>query len=58
MQALARWWHLVASSEAWDVLALAMCPALYRRVCMVIKKASNFPTFFIVVNSVVVNNLR
>jgi hypothetical protein len=29
MQALARWWHPVASSEALDVLHRAIRPALY-----------------------------
>ena len=58
MQALTRWHHLVASSEARDVLALAMHPALYHLICMVIKTASDFPTFFTNVDSVVANNLR
>jgi hypothetical protein len=50
-QALARWRHPVASSEALDVLHLAMCPASNRRICMAIEIASNSPTFFIVVDS-------
>ena len=32
-----RWRHPVASSEALDVLHWAMCPALYRRICMAIE---------------------
>jgi hypothetical protein len=57
-QALTRWRHPVASSEAQDVLHRAMCPALYRRIHMVIKITSTFPAFFVVVNSIVTNNLR
>jgi hypothetical protein len=49
---------MAASSEARDVLALAMRPALYHHAQMVIKTASNFPTFFTDVDSVVANNLR
>jgi hypothetical protein len=45
-QALAQWWHPVASSEAMDVLHWAMCPALHRRILMAIKIASDFPAFF------------
>jgi hypothetical protein len=44
-QALARWRHPVASSEALDVLHWAMCPASYRRVCMAIEIASDLPSF-------------
>jgi hypothetical protein len=51
VQALAQWRHPVASSEALDVLHWAMCPALYRRVCMAIKIASNSPTFSLVIDS-------
>jgi hypothetical protein len=50
-QALARWRHPVASGEALDVLQRAMCPALYRRVCMAIEIASDLPTFFVVIDS-------
>jgi hypothetical protein len=57
-QALARWWHPVASSEAQDVLHWAMHPAPYRRIRMVIKITSTFPAFFVIVNSIVANNLR
>jgi hypothetical protein len=57
-QALARWRHLVALHEATDVLHWAMCPALYRRIRMVIEITSTFPAFFVVVDSVVANNLR
>jgi hypothetical protein len=48
MQALAQWWHPVASSKAWDVLHWAMYPALYRRIRMAIKISSNLPAFFVV----------
>ena len=47
-QALAQWRHPVASSVALDVLHWVMCPALYRRIRMAIKIASNLPA---VVNS-------
>jgi hypothetical protein len=50
-QALAQWQHPVASSEALDVLHWAMYPASYRRVCMAIEIASNLPSFFVVVDS-------
>jgi hypothetical protein len=50
-QALTRWRHPVASSEALDVLHRVMFPASYRRVCMAIEIASNLPTFFVVVDS-------
>jgi hypothetical protein len=48
-QALARWLHPVASSEAPDVLHREMCPALYRRIRMAIEIASDLPAFFVVV---------
>jgi hypothetical protein len=50
-QAIDRWRHLVASSEALDVLNWVMCPASYRRICMAIEIASNSSTFFVVVDS-------
>ena len=50
-QALAQWRLPVASLEALDVLYRAMCPALYPRVCMAIEIASDSPTFFVVVDS-------
>jgi hypothetical protein len=56
VQALAQWRHPVASSKAWDVLHRAMHPALYRRIRMAIKIASNLPAFFIVVNFIVGHN--
>ena len=49
-QALTRWQHSVASSEALDVLHWVMHPALYRCICMAIKIASDLPAFFIVVD--------
>jgi hypothetical protein len=55
-QALARWWHPVASSEALDVLHRAMRPTSYRRICMVIKTASDFPVFFVIAYSAVAHN--
>jgi hypothetical protein len=58
VQALTRWRHPVASSEARDVLHRAMRPASYRHIRMVIEITSTFPAFFVVVDSVVANNLR
>jgi hypothetical protein len=50
-QALNRWRHPVASSEAPDVLHRAMRPALYRCVAMVIEIAINSPAFFVAIDS-------
>jgi hypothetical protein len=44
-QALARWQHPVASSEALDVLYQAMRPASYRCIAMAIEIASDLPSF-------------
>ncbi len=57
MQALARWQHPVAPSEALDVLYWAMHPALYRRIRMAIKIASNLPAFFDVADSLLPTNI-
>jgi hypothetical protein len=48
----------VASSEALDVRYQVMCHALYRRIHMAIKIASDLPLFFVVVNFIVGHNLR
>jgi hypothetical protein len=58
VQALTRWQHSVASSEARDVLHWAMHPTLYRRIRMVIKITSTFPAFFVIVDSVVAHIRR
>jgi hypothetical protein len=50
-QALARWLHPVASSEAPDVIHQAMRPASYRLTRMAIKIASDSPACFVVVDS-------
>jgi hypothetical protein len=50
-QALARWRHPVASSEAMDMLYRAMCPALYRCIAMAIEIDIDSPTFFVTVDS-------
>jgi hypothetical protein len=50
-QALARWQHPVASSEALDVLHWAMRLATYRCIAMAIEIASNLSAFFVAVNS-------
>jgi len=41
----------MASWEALDVLHQGMRPASYRRICMAIKIACNFPAFVVVVDS-------
>jgi hypothetical protein len=46
-QALARWRHPVASSEALDVLYRAMCPASYRFIAMAIEIVVELPAFFV-----------
>jgi hypothetical protein len=48
-QALDQWRHLVASSEALDVLHRAMLPASYRRIRMAIEITSDLPAFFVVI---------
>jgi hypothetical protein len=42
---LAQWWHLVASSEALDLLHWAMCAVTYRRIAMAIKMATFLGVF-------------
>ena len=56
-QALTQWWHPLASSKARDVLHWVLRPALYCRIRMVIKIASEFPTFFIDVDYLFAHNL-
>jgi hypothetical protein len=46
----------VALHEATDVLHWAMRPALYHRICMAIKIASNLPAFFVIVDFVAGHN--
>jgi hypothetical protein len=50
-QALDRWRHPVASSEALDVLHRAMHPASYCCITMTNKNASNSNACFVVVDS-------
>jgi hypothetical protein len=50
-QALARWMHPVASSEALDILHRAMRPTSYHCIAMAIKIAINLPAFFVAVDS-------
>jgi hypothetical protein len=50
-QALARWWHPVASSEALDVLYRAMRPASNRCIVMAIEITIDLPAFFVAVDS-------
>jgi len=47
MQALARWRHPVALSEALDVLHRAICPESYHRIRMAIEIFIDLPEFFI-----------
>jgi hypothetical protein len=42
---LARWWHLVASSEALDLLYRAMHAVTYRRIAVAIKTATFLGVF-------------
>jgi hypothetical protein len=46
-QALARWRHPVASSEALDVLHRAMRPASYRCIAMASEIVVDLPAFFV-----------
>jgi hypothetical protein len=46
VQALARWQHPVASSEALDVIHRAMRPASYRCIAMAIEIVVNLTAFF------------
>jgi hypothetical protein len=46
-QALARWWHSVALTEALDVLHRSMRPASYRCIAMAIENVVNMPAFFV-----------
>ena len=56
--ALAQQQYPVASSEALDVCYWAMHPALYHRIRLVIKIASNVGVFLCISNFVVIHNLR
>ena len=55
-QALTRWQHPVASSEAQDVLHWVMHPALHHRIRMTIKTARNFLELFAIVNHLLAHN--
>jgi hypothetical protein len=46
-QALARWRHPVALSEALDVLYRAMCPVSYHCIAMAIEIVVDLPAFFV-----------
>jgi len=56
-QALARWRHPVASSEALDVLYRAMRPESYRCIAMAIEITSDLPAFFVVTDSLLPTNI-
>ena len=49
-QALARWRHPVALSEALDILYWEMRPASYCRIAMAIEIAIDLPAFFVAVD--------
>jgi hypothetical protein len=57
-QALDQWRHPVAFIGAQDVLHWSMHPALYPRIAMVTKTASNLPAFFVVPDYLFALNLR
>ena len=57
VQALARWRHPVAPSEALDVPYRAMLPASYRRIRIVIKITRDLPAFFVVADSLLPTNI-
>jgi hypothetical protein len=50
-QALARWWHPVASTAALDMLHQVMRPASYRYTAMAIEITIDLPAFFVAVDS-------
>jgi hypothetical protein len=56
-QALARWQHPVAPSEALDVLYWAMRPASYHCIRMAIEIASDLRAFFVVAFSLLPTNI-
>ena len=56
-QALARWRHPVAPSEALNVLYQAMRPTLYRRIRMAIGIASDSPVLVVVADSLLPTNI-
>jgi hypothetical protein len=49
-QALTRWRHPVASSEALDVIHRAMRPTSYHCIAMAIEIAIDSPAFFVAVD--------
>jgi hypothetical protein len=51
-QALARWWHPVASNVAHRVMRIAS----YRCIAMAITAAINLPVLFVIVDFVVAHN--
>jgi len=57
VQALARWQHSVAPSEALDVLYQAMRPASYHRIRMAIEITSDLPAFCVVADSLLPTNI-
>jgi len=57
-QAVARWRHPVASSEALDVLHQAMRPALYRCIAIAIEIVVNLPAFFVSLISLLATNAQ
>jgi hypothetical protein len=56
-QALARWQHPVAYSEALDVLHPSMRPALYCCIAMAIEIVVDLPAFFVSVISLLATTI-
>jgi hypothetical protein len=56
-QALARWRHPVAPSEALDVLYPEMLPMSYRPIRTAIEITSDSPAFFVVADSLLPTNI-
>jgi hypothetical protein len=56
-QALARWRHPVASSEAMVVIHRAMRPASRRRIRMVVEIVVNLPAFFVALISLLATTI-
>ncbi len=58
MRVLARWWHSVASIEAWGVLHWAMRSTLHHRIPIAFQIFPVFDVyFFVVINFVIVTLL-
>jgi hypothetical protein len=54
--ALNQWRHPVASSEALDVLHLAIRPSLYCLICMATEIVIDLPAFFVITDYLFAHN--